>query len=33
VLAGQTSVEEVVRNAVADHGIVYRPERLKKTPA
>jgi general secretion pathway protein E/type IV pilus assembly protein PilB len=33
VLAGQTSVEEVVRNAVADHGIVYRTERLKKTPA
>jgi general secretion pathway protein E/type IV pilus assembly protein PilB len=33
VLTGQTSVEEVTRNAVADHGIVYRPELRKKTPA
>jgi general secretion pathway protein E/type IV pilus assembly protein PilB len=33
VLKGQTNVDEVVRNAVADHGIVYRPELRKKTPA
>ena len=33
VLACQTSVEEVTRNAVADHGIVYRHQKLKKTPA
>jgi general secretion pathway protein E/type IV pilus assembly protein PilB len=32
VLMGHTSVEEVTRNAVADHGITYRPK-LKKTPA
>ena len=33
VIHGQTTVEEVVRNAVADHGIVYRKEKLKKATA
>jgi general secretion pathway protein E/type IV pilus assembly protein PilB len=32
VLMNQTTVDEVVRNAVADHGIVYPKQRLK-TPA
>jgi general secretion pathway protein E/type IV pilus assembly protein PilB len=31
VITGQTSVDEVTRNAVADHGITYRKERLKKS--